>query len=54
MQGLIRDLKRNRTAYLMAVPAVILLLVFSYAPMYGILIAFKNINRRWVYSAARG
>lgn len=42
MQGLIRDLKRNRTAYLMAVPAVILLLVFSYAPMYGILIAFKK------------
>lgn len=35
---------KNRTLYLMAVPALIPLVMFSYIPMYGIQIAFRNYN----------
>ena len=41
-------LKRNSSWLLMSAPSVILLFIFSYLPMYGIVIAFKN------YKAARG
>ncbi len=36
------DFKRNKIKYLMVVPILILLIVFCYKPMYGILIAFKR------------
>lgn len=36
------DLKQNYQAYLMAVPAIVLLFIFCYVPMYGIIIAFKD------------
>ena len=36
------DMKRNYQAYIMVMPAVITLLIFSYIPMYGIIIAFKD------------
>lgn len=45
---LIKDLKKYKTAYLMAVPAVVLLFIFHYIPIYGLLIAFQN------YKPARG
>lgn len=32
----------NRGLYLMLLPSVILLLLFAYKPMYGVIIAFKN------------
>jgi len=35
-------LKRDRQYYLLILPAVIYVLVFCYAPMYGVQIAFKN------------
>jgi putative aldouronate transport system permease protein len=35
-------MRRNRIAYLFAVPAVVLLIIFSYIPMYDIVIAFKD------------
>lgn len=36
------DFKRNKIKYLMVVPILILLIIFCYKPMYGILIAFKR------------
>lgn len=37
-----RDLIRNRYIYLMLFPVVTYYLIFHYAPMYGLLIAFKD------------
>lgn len=43
-----KDLQRNWPFYLMALPAVILILIFSYGSMFGIVIAFID------YSPVRG
>lgn len=43
-----RDLRRNYQLYIIFLPALIYLLIFSYVPMYGVQIAFKN------YIPARG
>ena len=40
--SLLKDLKKYKVAYLMAVPAVVLLFVFKYIPMYGLVIVFEN------------
>ncbi|EHB47598.1 MULTISPECIES: ABC transporter permease subunit [Paenibacillus] len=45
---LISRIKKNWGLYLLLLPAVVLVLLFSYVPMYGILIAFKD------YSPAAG
>lgn len=42
--GFIFEIKKNRALYLMTAPAVLFLLVFSYYPMLGIQIAFKEYN----------
>lgn len=42
MRALQRSIKRHWMAYLMLLPAVVLLFVFAYIPMYGLVIAFKN------------
>lgn len=42
MRALQRSIKRHWMAYLMLLPAVVLLFVFAYIPMYGLIIAFKN------------
>lgn len=39
-----RELKENYELYLFIVPAVAMVLVFNYLPMYGIQIAFKNFR----------
>ena len=41
---LVRDLGRNKYIYLMTIPAIVYFLTFSYAPMYGAIIAFKDFN----------
>ncbi len=41
-QGVWHELKRNRTLYLMALPAILLVIVITYMPMGGLLVAFKN------------
>ena len=41
-----RDFKANKYLYIMLLPVVVYLLIFSYAPMYGIVIAFKNYKPR--------
>lgn len=41
---LINHLNKQKTLYLMLLPCVIYLIIFSYAPMYGIVLAFKDFN----------
>lgn len=38
------QIKRNWGLYLLLLPAVVLLLLFAYIPMYGIVIAFKDYS----------
>jgi len=40
----LRMLNRNKTLYLMALPAVVLMFLFSYFPLFGLLIAFKDFQ----------
>lgn len=40
----IGNLKRNYIAYLMLLPGIAYYLIFRYAPMWGVLIAFKDYN----------
>ncbi len=42
--SLIRHLKRDSCLYLMLIPGLLFFIVFKYAPMYGITIAFKDYN----------
>lgn len=47
--GFLEDLKwvrKNWSLYTMFIPGFILLILFAYLPMFGIVIAFKNINLR--------
>lgn len=41
-----RDLRQNKTIYIMLIPAIIYYLIFCYGPMYGAVIAFKNYSPR--------
>lgn len=40
--GFIYELKKNKVLFLMVLPAILVALVFSYLPMAGIILAFKN------------
>lgn len=40
--GFWQELKKNRIMWLMALPAILLVLVMSYLPMSGIILAFKD------------
>jgi len=42
--GFIYELKKNKGLFLMAAPAVILIILLSYMPMSGLLLAFKNFR----------
>lgn len=46
-KGFLYELKKNRLLTLMALPSVIFVFLFSYTPMIGIILAFKN----YTYSA---
>ncbi len=41
---LVRDAIKHRALFLMLLPALIVLLINDYLPMFGLIIAFKNIN----------
>jgi putative aldouronate transport system permease protein len=43
-RGIGRELARNRTLYLMTLPALLFFVIFCYLPMPGIIIAFKAWN----------
>jgi putative aldouronate transport system permease protein len=47
-QTLRKDMQKNWSLYIIAIPVVVYFLLFSYKPMYGALIAFKD------YSPGRG
>lgn len=40
----IREISRNRSLYILALPGLIFLAIFAYIPMFGHLIAFKKFN----------
>ena len=39
-----KDLRKNATAYFLILPTIIYFLVFSYKPIYGVIIAFKDYS----------
>lgn len=41
-----KDLKRDWAFYVMLIPGVVLTFIFSYIPMYGIVLAFKDYSIR--------
>lgn len=41
-QSIVREFKRHKWLYGMAIPGVLIVFIFNYVPMYGILIAFKD------------
>lgn len=44
MKGLLKNTWKNRTLLFMALPAVILLIIFHYVPIAGLVVAFKKFN----------
>ncbi|WP_217592851.1 sugar ABC transporter permease [Cohnella sp. GbtcB17] len=44
MKRLLKDFVRNRYLYSMAIPGIVFLVVFSYIPLVGHLLAFKNFQ----------
>ncbi len=44
--AIVKDFKKNRVVYLMAVPAILMILLFSYLPMFGVALAFENYKPR--------
>lgn len=43
-KGLLAKIKGDLSLYMMLLPFLLLLIIFSYKPMYGLLIAFKDYN----------
>lgn len=41
---IIKDFKKNNWMYALAVPAILYYIVFCYAPIYGLIIGFKDYN----------
>ena len=41
-----RTIYKNGFFYIILIPAIVLLLIFAYKPMYGIVIAFKDFQPR--------
>ena len=46
MKRFLKDVKNNKVLLAMTLPAVIYIIMFSYIPMFGIIIAFKDYNYR--------
>lgn len=44
IDSLRRDFAKNRLLYFIAIPVVVYYIIFSYVPMYGAVIAFKNFT----------
>ena len=45
-QRILRELKRNWILYVMMIPVIAYFILYHYAPMYGIQIAFKKFNSK--------
>lgn len=46
-KGLMKDLRTQRYLFLMIAPAIIMVIIFNYLPMYGATISFKDFNPRF-------
>ena len=46
---LISQMKKYYPFYLFLIPALVIVILFSYAPMYGIIIAFKDFKMAEVF-----
>jgi putative aldouronate transport system permease protein len=44
IQLFFREIKKNLPLYLMFLPGFLLLALFCYLPMFGVIVAFKNVN----------
>lgn len=42
--GFLKELNKNFPLFIMALPGVILLIAFSYLPLFGLIIAFKDVH----------
>ncbi|WP_271628783.1 ABC transporter permease [Caldicellulosiruptor sp. DIB 104C] len=42
--GFVKELNKNFPLFIMALPGVILLIAFSYLPLFGLIIAFKDVH----------
>ncbi len=42
--GLLRNTWKNRSLVLMMMPVIVLVMLFNYVPMFGLLVAFKDFN----------
>lgn len=42
--GLLKDIRRDKLLYLLALPGLLFFLVFKYVPMWGVVIAFQNYS----------
>jgi putative aldouronate transport system permease protein len=40
----VKELVRNHALYTMMIPGIIILLLFNYFPLFGLVVAFKNFN----------
>ena len=47
-ETLLGEISKNKLTYAMAIPGILYFLIFHYAPMFGVIIAFQN------YSVAKG
>lgn len=45
-KNLLREIWAHRVFYIMLVPSFVLLLIFAYKPMYGVILAFKKYSPR--------
>lgn len=43
----LREMKRYRSIYLLMIPAIVFFLIFSYFPLYGLQLAWKNYKVRY-------
>ena len=41
---ILRDLKKNYSLYLLILPVIVFFAIFSYGPMFGVLMAFQNYD----------
>ena len=46
MKEFLKELKKSRTLLLMLAPAVVIIFIFAYLPMGGMVLAFKQYNYR--------
>lgn len=46
IQDAFHEIIKNKALYSMVIPGVILLILFNYFPLFGLLVAFKNFNFR--------